>query len=700
MSRQGFLDEFQKEFKKEGLSINAADQLQDVQSIPTGLVSFDCASGIGGFPKGRIVEIFGPESGGKSLLSIVSLAYAQKMFGAVGLYFDIEGGTPKEWLTTLGVDLNKLDIVPSGLTAEQNFDTIVKAIESEAYTYIIVDSVAGLMPGAELDGSVTKEYMATLARVMSKGIKKVVATLGATKNPPCLICINQLREKPGVMFGCFHYDSRVVLADGTTKRIGEIVKNKLQVEVLSCNNGKIVTSKVIDWHCNGKADKFIKFTVEDYSGPGHRQFLCTPNHHIKTLNGWTEADKIDKGSLVVAVVEKILSIEQQQLIIGSILGAGSLLGRAGNYTATYREEHRLKQTEYLEWKVNLLKPLISQFVINSDRASMTSNSLIELGELRKELYNKDRKKIFTNSIAKKLDWLGIAAWYLDDGCLIHTKRGAWNAQLCIAGFDKESTKEICKFFAEKLGREPYLLPTKEIRFRAEERDILFENIKTFVCPCMQYKLTDKFKGYFVHQNTFETNSRKELMFVKVLNKKIIQHKPSMQKFDITVEGNHNYFVSGINVHNSPETQPGGRALKFYAAQRYRVSKKSQSEKKDSAGDVIGHEIKVVNSKNKLGPPKREAEFYINYTRGVDTVSSLMNMLKDRKAYEKKGQKYILNIFEEPIEFDKVDIIRQKLQEDNEFQLKVYKKLMEKWIGTLPGESTGSSDDFDDMEGLE
>ena len=202
VGRMAFQDAFQKKYKTEGVEIQIASGMGGVQAIPSGILSFDVATGCGGFPKGRIVEIFGPESSGKSLLSLCAVAYAQRMFGAVALYFDIEGGTPVEWLTTLGIDLDNFDIAGAGLTAEQNYDAIIAAIESRAYTYIIIDSLAALVPRAELEGTVDKSYMAEAARASSKGMRKIVATLGTIKeNSPCCIFINQVRMKPGVVYG-------------------------------------------------------------------------------------------------------------------------------------------------------------------------------------------------------------------------------------------------------------------------------------------------------------------------------------------------------------------------------------------------------------------------------------------------------------------------------------------------------------------
>lgn len=202
MSRKAFKDHFQKKYKGEEVVQYDTDNKVATKAILTGIYSFDIASGIGGFPKSRVVEIYGPESGGKTLLSLVALGYAQRMFGATGLYFDLEGSTPQSWLETIGIQLDKLDIIPGGLSAEECLDTVVAAIRDGEYSYIIIDSVAGLIPRAELEGEITKDYVGTVSRVMSKGLRKIVSTLSSTSGKgPCVIFINQTRQKIGVMFG-------------------------------------------------------------------------------------------------------------------------------------------------------------------------------------------------------------------------------------------------------------------------------------------------------------------------------------------------------------------------------------------------------------------------------------------------------------------------------------------------------------------
>jgi len=167
----------------------------------TGIIGLDIASGIGGFPRGKIVEIFGPESGGKSLTALKAVATAQKLYNKPSLYLDLESATPLDWLRTLGINLDLLTFVPSeaSLTGEKVFDIIRDAVKANVYAYVVVDSVAGIVPKAELEGSVQDNYVATQARVVSKGIKVVVPEFSNSETT--VLFINQLRMNVAVMFG-------------------------------------------------------------------------------------------------------------------------------------------------------------------------------------------------------------------------------------------------------------------------------------------------------------------------------------------------------------------------------------------------------------------------------------------------------------------------------------------------------------------
>ena len=188
------------------------------------------------------------------------------------------------------------------------------------------------------------------ARMMSQAMRKLAGNLNRA-NTLCIFT-NQIREKVGVMFGCFHYDARVVLADGSTEKIGKIVKQQLPVEVMSMDpeSGEISPRRIVDWYDNGETDEWLQFEVEAGGGSGKRKFACTPNHVIFTPGGERQAWEIEEGDeVLVAVKHYALREDQMKLIVGSLLGDGSLR-YASAHNAAFRVGHGERQREYCEWK--------------------------------------------------------------------------------------------------------------------------------------------------------------------------------------------------------------------------------------------------------------------------------------------------------------------------------------------------------------
>lgn len=193
---------FQKRMRsKYGESIRdfGEEQLRSRRAYATGIITVDLASGIGGFPQGNLIEIWGPPSAGKSLLALQAMGYAQKVYGLPSVYFDLEYGTPAEWMKIYGIDLDRSAVVGQ-VSCEQAFDMMIEYIESNLYAYLVIDSVAGLVPKKELEGTVEEtKGLALQARAISKGLRKFIPVLNRSKT--CAIFINQTRLKPNIMFG-------------------------------------------------------------------------------------------------------------------------------------------------------------------------------------------------------------------------------------------------------------------------------------------------------------------------------------------------------------------------------------------------------------------------------------------------------------------------------------------------------------------
>lgn len=169
----------------------------DLEVIPTGCLSLDLALGVGGVPRGRIIEIFGPESSGKTTIALHIIAETQKA-GGVAAFIDAEHALDAQYAHALGVDTNELYLSQPD-TGEQALDICESLVRSSAVDVIVIDSVAALTPKAEIEGDMGDTHVGLLARLMSQALRKLTAITNRSKT--CVIFINQLREKVGVMFG-------------------------------------------------------------------------------------------------------------------------------------------------------------------------------------------------------------------------------------------------------------------------------------------------------------------------------------------------------------------------------------------------------------------------------------------------------------------------------------------------------------------
>jgi len=189
--------QIEKSFGKGSIMRMDEKKVEAVEAIPTGCLTLDMALGIGGLPRGRIVEVYGPESSGKTTLSLHVIAEAQKMNGTVA-FIDAEHALDPIYAQKLGINLSKL-YVSQPDNGEQALDIAESLVRSGALDVIVVDSVAALTPKAEIDGEMGDSHVGLQARLMSQALRKLAGVCSKTKT--CIIFINQLREKVGVMFG-------------------------------------------------------------------------------------------------------------------------------------------------------------------------------------------------------------------------------------------------------------------------------------------------------------------------------------------------------------------------------------------------------------------------------------------------------------------------------------------------------------------
>ncbi len=330
------LAQIERQFGRGAIMRLGDDTRAPVEVIPTGSIALDVALGIGGFPRGRIVEIYGPESSGKTSLALHAIANAQKA-GGIAAFIDAEHALDPEYAKKLGVDTDAL-LVSQPDTGEQALEIADTLIRSGAIDIIVIDSVAALVPRAEIEGEMGDSHVGLQARLMSQALRKIAGALNQTKTTA--IFINQLREKIGVMFGSpetttggkalkFYASIRLdirrieTLKDGTDAvgnrtrvkvvknkclaegtrvfdpvtgnlhRIEEIVDQQLPVHVVAADKcGVLQVRPVVSWFDQG-TQEVIGLKLRDGT-----EIWVTPDHKIMTEHGWRTADSLSRGDRV------------------------------------------------------------------------------------------------------------------------------------------------------------------------------------------------------------------------------------------------------------------------------------------------------------------------------------------------------------------------------------------------------------------
>ena len=237
---QAAMDKIEKNFGKGSIMKLGDENVQQVEVIPTGSIALNAALGVGGYPKGRIIEIYGPESSGKTTLDIHAIAEAQKA-GGIAAFIDAEHAFDRFYASKLGVDVDNLWISQPD-NGEQALEIAEQLIRSSAIDIIVIDSVAALTPKAEIEGDMGDNKVGLQARLMSQALRKLTSAISKT-NTTCIF-INQLREKIGVMFGNpetttggnalkFYASVRLDIRRATQLKDGEeVIGNQTRVKVV------------------------------------------------------------------------------------------------------------------------------------------------------------------------------------------------------------------------------------------------------------------------------------------------------------------------------------------------------------------------------------------------------------------------------------------------------------------------------------
>ena len=288
------LADIEKQFGKCAIMKLGSSEHMEVEVTPSGSLSLDIALGVGGFPKGRIIEIYGPESSGKTTIALQAIAEAQKAGGRAA-FIDAEHALDPVYAQKLGVNINEL-LLSQPSTGEEALEICEALVRSEAINIIVIDSVAALVPQAEIEGEMGDSHVGLQARLMSQALRKLSGTINKTKTTA--IFINQLREKVGVLFGNpettpggralkFYATIRLDIRRGEQIKMGDnVTGNKTNI--------KVVKNKV--------APPFKTATVDIMYGEGVSRTgeivdLATQNNIIEKSGAWFSynGEKIGQG---------------------------------------------------------------------------------------------------------------------------------------------------------------------------------------------------------------------------------------------------------------------------------------------------------------------------------------------------------------------------------------------------------------------
>jgi recombination protein RecA len=575
---------------------------------------------------------------GKTTLAIHVIVEAQKS-GGICAIIDAEHAFDSIYAESLGVDLDRLFINQPDF-GEQGLEVADKLIGSGAYDVVVIDSVAALVPKAELEGEMGDSKMGLHARLMSQACRKLTSVISKT-NTICIF-INQLRDKIGVMYGCLHADMPIIFTDGRKFPIKKVVENQIQGDVW-CFNEKtnLIESKpIIDWHYNGDVkniEDFIHIETTSIDGKGRFGITVTPNHKIMTINGWVEASKINVNDYLLSKYESILiNKATEDFLKGCLVGDSTIRIRSKN-TGSLKLQDSNNQ-DYCDWKKNILSKCIS-FKKNNNRWESEFN--YEFAKLKKEIENRNPLKVFKDSIISDLS---LAIWIMDDGNYqISHKRYC----LSIKRF-KNNTDVLEQIKSLFLNNNLDCNYSKKgnFTFTVKSSKDIAKKIAPYIYSSMKYKLPVD----FIINNKFDFNSEIQggkiikSDTVLVLSKRICSDRQFRQKgkYDISIEGNHNYFSggyrNGVLVHNSPETTTGGNALKFYASVRLDVRR---STTKDNSiienSEVLGNLTRVSVIKNKVASPFKKCEFNILYGEGIDKINEIVRLANDLEIIKKWGK---------------------------------------------------------------
>lgn len=628
---QNALASIQKQFGSGSIMQMDGSYREDVEVCSTGSLTLDMALGVNGLPYGRIVEIFGPESSGKTTMTLQTIAQAQKN-DKTCVFIDAEHAFDPIYAKNLGVNLDEL-YVSQPSSGEEALEITEKMISSGAVDLIVIDSVAGLVPRAELEGEMGDSHVGLQARLMSQALRKLTGI--AKKQNTLVIFINQIRMKIGVMFGCLHADTEIPFVDGRVFTIKDIVDNKITGKVYSLNEetGLLEEKEIIDWHHNGNVDSgadYLEITAEildEQTKEVQSKLIATrttKNHKVYTTNrGWIESKDLNIDDVLISLDERSKKNQLVEIVKGVLLADFN-----ANISKLNEEMENNKNNNFDNYLISKIHAL----------------SVLDVESIKKEMY-KESGKLKPKKI--NIGNTALTTWFVesgfiesDDSILFKNATKKHSKVLDFFGIDSE----IKCFKDENTGEIIKCLWVKKQKSLNKLYNILKSELDKGLVEYFGLRC-------FFSNREWDLFAKNEFNNTKIVSAKIIniqelsdiQMNGEFGKYDITVEDNHNYLAgsngNGVIVHNSPETTTGGNALKFYASVRLDIRRTGQIKKGE---DIIGNETKVKVIKNKVAPPFKEAVFDILYGQGVNQTAEILDLAVKFGLVQKSGAWYSYN----------------------------------------------------------
>jgi len=601
--------------------------IEKVDSIPSGSIELDLALGVGGFPRGRVIELFGSEASGKSSLSLKTIAEAQKM-GLKTALIDAEYCFDYNYAELNGVNVQELLLIQPK-NAEQAMSILIELTASEEMGLIVVDSVASLCVKAEVEGEIEDAHMGIKARLMGKTLRKVTPIAAETNT--CLIFINQTRAAIGVMFGCFPFSTKILTNKGNIS-IGTLNnKNIKNYKVLSMNENKSLSFKSIKAVVNnGINETWLKLWTPMFSGliGMSNKLVCTENHELYTPSGKVLAKNLKVNSIIYKPFRQLKVDSIYSKLVGWCLGDSSVT--IGNFKlASIVFAHGHKQYEYLKYKRELFGKFAGPININNKtkvnffRAKVNS-TFTELKKLRSDnILEFDFNKFTLESLLY---------WYLDDGTLVLKDKTYKTKGIQIASFrGKKVNNKILERIKELTNINSGYCSDIRITLNVTTTKFLLNywSKRYYIPKCMRYKFYKDLS--FIPQSKTEIQEESILIPVRVY--KIDKINKKQYRYNLEIKDNHNYFANGVLVGNSNITTPGGKALKFHSSvrvQTYRVKTLKKGDK------PVGSRIKAKVTKNKVAPPFNSGEFEIYNDEGISQTADIIRIAMRHNIIKKSG----------------------------------------------------------------